>query len=1059
MGHHFATQQWQNLSGRGFSLSYNKDSAEPYLSILSSSKMENTINILHVTDAHINESNRAEIKQRVDALIKYLKVEKQEIDILAFTGDLAFSGQNNEYELFDEVVLCPLKSQLKINQSKILLVPGNHDVDRNAVGLLEFRQTREFSSGREAESAIKGFNESCPRLAKYIDFQSKYSVAGKDGYSYKEHAHGLFTTRKLLIKGMLVGVACFNTAWLCVDDKDQNKLFLTEHQIRTAIEELEGCNLRIALCHHPFEWLHESENEITTVDLKREFQLILTGHLHRPFSVSEATTSFQTLVFTGRALFDGKSGAEVEDGFHLYKVAVSESIVTAQYRKYIRRRNTYDGDNDHAQQGTHSFALSVPIATNAVSALMAHKLSSVSSIIPSEIHKALSSLQGTDTPVFITPKMRSFQFKGGERKIIDKSLSIHDVLTRNTIICGPRDAGKTILLKTLASTEKQSRVAGSRLQAAIYIATTDIPNDIDREMFVSLVEQKSEYSSEDLLHIDLLVCTDVPARNPSEFVKVLMNVCDEYGWTYCAAVGNVIADAFSQDETFGNTLFVEIRPWGPSRIREFANKLFSGTEVDPESAYKFVSECMRTVDLPATPTVISLYMSIFPKAGAGFSSLSFLRLLEKIEQVRLGINEPSSVESLYNRRKILEIMAIKCLAAEDISIKQEELTVIISDFFGPKRLVVDSMVFTHNLVSAGILRAEEDEIGFAHFAFFDYYLALAFKEGLADPLLYTNTLEQSGRVAHSLSLFAGLDRENLTLAEKLMNAVEARFIASGELRLRDLDSHISDLLMPESRKPEEADKVATENLECRIDYEAEDEEYDKQKRSISTNRKKMMEKGRDNSADELTIQITGLHSFYSIFKNLENIDGDLKELYLDRILDFHITTNFTLIDFYFQFSKDEKFRTFAAYLLTWSGHGFMSSSLGNPSLCQTICDVIHSTNSDFKRFLLLLLLSDLRDSRAVAMIEDFIMETDSRAATEILFLHTQNRLIDYEGRDIPVSLIATFKKIFIRRQTKFGGAGNRLNALNEFDKTMRTVKIEHWKSYSSKGLDSKSFAS
>lgn len=1021
--------------------------------------MENTINILHITDAHIKESNKAEIKQRVEALIKYLNAEKEEIDVIAFTGDLAFFGQKNEYDLFEEIVLSPLKSQLKINRAKILLIPGNHDVDRNAVGLVEYQKTRAFSAGVEAEAAIKGFKESCPRLAKYIDFQSKYSVAGKDGYSYKEHAHGLFTTRKLLIKGIPVGVACFNTAWLCVDDEDQKKLFLTEYQIRTAIEALEGCNLRIALCHHPFEWLHESENEIATIDLKREFQLILTGHLHRPFSVSEATTSFQTLAFTGRALFDGKTGAEVEDGFHIYKVAVAESTVIAQYRKYIRRRNTYDGDNDHAQRGTHSFSLSVPIATNAVSALVAHKLSSVSSLISSEIHKALSSLQGTDTPVFITPKIRSFKFKGGERKTVDKSLSIHDLLSRNTIICGPRDAGKTILLKTLASMDKQGGVTGARYQVAIYLATSDMPSDIDRDSFMSLVERKAGYSSDDLLHIELLVCTDVPARNPSEFIKILTNVCDEFGWSYCAAVGNVIADAFAQDEKFENTLFVEVRPWGPSRIREFANKLFSGTEVDPESAYKFVSECIRTVDLPATPTVISLYMSIFPKAGAGFSSLSFLRLLEKIEQVRLGINEPSSVESLYNRRKVLEIMAIKCLATEDISIKQEELTTIISDFFGPKRLAVDPKVFAQNLMNAGILRAEEDEIGFAHFAFFDYYLALAFKEGLADPLSYTNTVEQCGRVAHSLSLFAGLDRENLTLAEKLMNAVEARFVASGELRLKDLDSHISDLLMPESRKPEEADKVATENLECRVDYEAEDEEYDKQKRSISTNRKKMMEKGRDNSADELTMQITGLHSFYSIFKNLENIDGDWKELYLDRILDFHITTNFTLIDFYFQFSKDEKFRTFAAYILTWTGHGFMSSSLGNPSLCQTICDVISNTNSDFKRFLLLLLLSDLRDSRAITMIEDFIMATDSRAATEILFLHTKNRLIDYEGREIPVSLVATFKKIFIRRQTKFGGANSRVNALNEFDKTMRTVNIEHWKSYSSKSFDSKSFAS
>ncbi len=1015
--------------------------------------MENTINILHLTDVHIKESNKPDVKQRIDSLVKYLKEEKEEIDILAITGDLAFSGQQSEYELFENTVLTPLKTQLQINQAKILLIPGNHDIDRDAIGLKEFQRAKDFKTSSEAEELMASYKVPCPRLANYLAYQEKYSIAGKPGYAYKEYAHGLFSTRKLLIKGIPIGIACLNTAWLCAGDEDKNKLFITDYQIRSALEGLEGCNIRIALCHHPFDWLHDSENEISTVDIKREFQVILTGHLHRPVSVGESTTSFQTLLLTGRAFFDGKKTADVEDGFHIYKIAASESRLIAKYRKYIRRRNTYDGDNDHAQQGMHEFPLSIPLAKNALPALVAHKLTSGNSIISSEVHKSLSYLQGTDTPVFVTPKMRSFRFKNGERKTLKKNLTIEDFQGSNVVICGPQDAGKTILLKTLASSEHIGNPAGARSKAAVYLASSELPDDSDTSSLISILESKTGYGSDELLHVELLLCTDVPPKKPSDFIKMLKEVCDKYGWSYVSAVGNVIADTFAQDNNFDDTLFVEICPWGPSRIREFANKLFLGTDVDPEAAYKFVSECIRTVDLPATPTVISLYMSIFPKADSGFSSLSFLRLLERIEQLRIGINEPSSVESLYNRRKVLEFMAVKCLDAGDIQVEQDTLVKIIEEFFKPKRLKVDAKKFAQNLITAGILRAEEDKIEFAHFAFFDYYLALSFKDGMADPMSFTTTVEQCSKVAHALSLFAGLDRENLTLADKLMDAVETRFKASGELRLEDLDAHISALLMPEARKAEDADKVATENLEKRMDYDAEDEEYEKQKRGIATNRKKMMAQGRDSSADELSMQITGLHSFYSIFKNLENIDGEWKELYLDRILDFHITTNFTLIDFYFQFSKDEKFRTFAAYILTWSGHGFMSSSLGNSSLCQTICDVIQNTPNDFKRFLLLLLLSDLRDSRAVSMIEKFVMSTESRAATEILFLHMRNRLVAYEARDIPVSLICTFKNIFVRRQTKFGGASASRKALDEYEKAIRGVKIEHWRNYSSNDTD------
>lgn len=1009
--------------------------------------MKQTINILHLTDIHIKSENKEDVKLRIDALIKYLISEDTEIDLIAITGDLAFSGDKDQYRLFEEFVVAPIKKYLRVSDSKILIVPGNHDVSRKKASMEEHQRVRKLKTSREAENEIRKISKPWDRLAEFQQYQENYSPRNKPDYQFRDYGSGLYSTRKYLIKGVNVGVACLNTAWLCIDDDDCNLLFLSELQIRDSIEGLNNCNLRICLCHHPSDWLHPSESELSVIDLKREFQLILTGHLHCPISVSQIDTNSNSLNLTGRAFFEGKIGADVDDGFHIYKINAAQGTIIAQFRRYIRKRNTYDKDTEHAQDGEHSFNLPIPLAVQPSTALIAQRLSSSNLLISKEIHSTLSQLQGTENPVFITPKIRIFKLKNGVRKTVKDNLSISELFGKNVIICGGQDSGKTILLKTIVSECEKTTKIEARLLSAVYLSVADIPKEPNRENILASIESKLDFPAEEAFHVNLTIAADSVSSKPSEFIKNIKLICDEYGWTFVVSIGNVIADVLVQEPEYSDTLFVEVLAWGPSRIREFARKLFNNTNVNSELAYKFVSDCLRIVDLPATPTVVSLYMSIFPKVGCEISSLSFLRLLEKIEQTRLGSNESTTVDSLYNRRKILQRMAVHSLETNDLYMERDIAVGMVTDFFCKKKLPVSPELFINNLVDSGILRFENELIGFSHFVFFDYYLALSFKDKIISASDYTGDVQKCARVAYALSLFAGLERENLELASNVMNTVESRFHASSELRLKDLDAHISALLMTENRQVRDADKVATENLENGVDYDQADEEYERQKKAVSRNREELLRRGVDSSASELSIQIDGLHAFYSIFKNLENIDGEWKELLLDRILDYHITTNFSLIDFSFQFSKDEKFRTFAAYMLTWTGHGFMSSSLGNPTLCSTICEVIESTKNDFKQFLLLLLLSDLRDSRALGKIGTFVANTESRAATEILYIHVRNRLVDYEEREIPVELVSLFKSIFIKRQSAFGGAKGSGVAKAAFNNAMKEVKIEHWQHY------------
>jgi predicted phosphodiesterase len=1007
--------------------------------------MSVTINILHLTDSHISDENKEDVKIRIDSLVNYIREDGRAIDIIAFTGDLTYSGSEAEFALFEQYVAKPLKKHLRVNDARFIIIPGNHDVNRNKISFVEQERVKAYSSPRQAEQEIGRITTPWTRLEDYLKYQDSGAPKNNPDYDYREYACGLFSSRRFNnLKGISLGVACLNSAWLCANNEDHGRLFLSGKQIRESMQGIKGCDLRIALCHHPRDWFNLSEEELSILDMRRDFSLILTGHLHKPVSVAEIDTTANSLTMTARAFFGGDSGARVQDGFHLYEMSVPTRKIGVSFRKYIRIRNTFDRDTDHAPNGFHEFDLPVPLALQNSSALIVQKLAVHGTGLSKEIHSTLSMLQGTTTPVFVTPKMRSFRFKGGTRRTLEAKVSLGDLIGRSAIICGDKDSGKTILLKTLAAEGERLRSGGPRRPANIYLIGAEIEGSPDRKNFLETLEKRLECDEEDFHGIALTVIVDGFRGKESEHLEMLHGICNEFGWYYVVGMGNVAADVLVQKPEYDETWFVEVQPWGPSRIKEFANKLFEGSDVNSELAYKFVTDCLRTVDLPTTPTIVSLYMSVFSKIGSEISSLSFLRLLEKIEEIKLGADEVGTVDSLYNRRKILQRLAVGCLKSSDIFTERSSVESLIEAYFKPKKLPVMVSEFLDRMIRCGILTEEANLIGFTNFVFFDYYLALAFKDKLIDHASYTSDIAGCARVASALSLFAGLDRENLDLAQRVMNAVEKKGKASSELQLKDLDAHIKTLIVHEKRGASEADVVAQETLQEHDDYDEMDEQYYAQRMEVATTRSRLMKQGLDESISDLALQIQGLHSFYSIFRNLENIDSDWKAIFLDSILDYHITTNFFLIDFYFQFSPDEAFRTFAAYSLTWTGHGFMASSLGNPTMCDSICEVIESTSNDFKKLLLLLLLSELGGAGVLDRMLKFVQATESRAATDMIFMHVRKRLVSYEGKTIPVTLINAFKEVFIRRQTKFGGAASKSAASAAFDGVLKEVKIEHW---------------
>ena len=106
--------------------------------------------ILHISDIHASihptkgQSGHVLRKLR-EAFFKDIVIF-EESDSVIVSGDLTYSGDDKEFELFDKEVIAPLKERLGIANNQIFFAPGNHDTQRNG---FSYSQKKAILSLRE----------------------------------------------------------------------------------------------------------------------------------------------------------------------------------------------------------------------------------------------------------------------------------------------------------------------------------------------------------------------------------------------------------------------------------------------------------------------------------------------------------------------------------------------------------------------------------------------------------------------------------------------------------------------------------------------------------------------------------------------------------------------------------------------------------------------------------------------------------------------------------------------------------------------------------------------
>ncbi len=246
---------------------------------------DNFTTFIHLSDIHFCTNSGdlfdldSDIRIQIEHDLDGIKTNIGEIAGILITGDIAFSGQGEEYTKA-LVWLSRLTKIIGCREQNVWVVPGNHDVKRTLVDqskiIQTFHKTMRDCPVQKVDKELRSFlNDNASKglfepLEDYIKFASRYRCEIKPKKPFWEDEIHLNDGSLLRIRGLTSTIISDRH-----DDNRANKLVLGAFQtILPNSPEITN----MILCHHPPDWLHDQD--MVDRNLKSRARITLLGHKH-----------------------------------------------------------------------------------------------------------------------------------------------------------------------------------------------------------------------------------------------------------------------------------------------------------------------------------------------------------------------------------------------------------------------------------------------------------------------------------------------------------------------------------------------------------------------------------------------------------------------------------------------------------------------------------------------------------------------------------------------------------------------------------------------------------
>lgn len=472
------------------------------------------ISFLHLSDFHLNDSkgvHPAKIQAIVDSLGVYTPIEGI---VIVLSGDIAATGQANQYKIaatFLKRLIPEIRRKYSISEknTKILIVPGNHDIDWGRSTRLDSSKIRSFD---EKERALH-LQQELKSMKNYFSFSDRNGCF----FPYWMHIpFGQLVTRKILHfdNGYRIEANLLNTApFSC--DSDDGLHYLPEDAIHSLTTE-SNADFSLVVMHHSPDWFEFSQKKELENTLSKRCSLAFYGHEHFPGTQNVLYDNGNRIVKQAGGAWWQSSVPTLSDYY--------AALFDTESRKYFLSKFSWNADR------------SAFVATMKQEHILMQKslcgtgLTYQEKYIATVMADSKNTIAQSVSDYFVFPTLRFNASKEYSRgKAIDKMEDFIAFIKENRYVAvmGGSNSGKTTLLK-ITFKELQTQYV------VLYCGTDDITGRSQENILKELVTDTygaDSYSLFQAIPSDkkVIIIDDLHRISPKHLNKFLRGIEDIFG--------------------------------------------------------------------------------------------------------------------------------------------------------------------------------------------------------------------------------------------------------------------------------------------------------------------------------------------------------------------------------------------------------------------------------------------------------------------------------------------------------------------------------------------------
>lgn len=959
--------------------------------------------------------------------LKELNLQKK-IDFIAFTGDLvdkggsSFTSLDDAFLEFEIQVIEKLTNELGLPKNRFIIIPGNHDIDRRAdlksteMGLrLQLSTIDAINDFLNDEHEFLG---STKRIERYKIFEN---TLYED--SEQTRVSNLVTVHNHQIGDLKVGLACLNSSWRCYDsDEDPKYVLIGEKQVMDAVDKIDSCDIKIALIHHPFEEISQIERRFIRDRILSNFDLILSGHVHKEDSYKFSNMFGSTIFSAAPASWTGNIrsfSTEHMNGFTVIDYEYEQGCKLT-YKKYSHNKMKFINNNEVGNDNGEEF-YSFPDNK----ALKDRK--KIKQIIEdiSEVHcetldeHLLTFNTDTAAPkkindLFVLPKLvrkNEDVVEDTLTEVTEQTYTINELCEarENFMLLGVKESGKTILLDKIlmeytTDYEKYGKVP-------VYlnfeeINGTEMDTVISKYINVGIREIRN--GDFDLSNIVLLIDNIKFEERYRKILDKLSMFFSKYpdvkSIITCTSNGEEeIPLEAMYEPLFKLFCVIYVKQFNTKEIKELMFKWFSEKReyIAKRDNLDKIIKTFTALNLPRTPLAVSMFLWIIEKQE-NYSPVNNSQMLENFLERLFAkadtYNVYSSNFTYKNKESMLTDIAYKMYQENKIQYRLSygELRTFIESSLKEKMFDFDVDVILEHFINKGIFTLEwVDSIKYVRFkfgCFFQFYLMKNFDKN-PEFKKYVLTDDNYLNFINELDYYTGLKMDDIETVElvisRMKNAYES-LNAQFEKLPKKIDTPFETIhTIVEKINKEKIETITSELKETEEDY------YESKDLELENQSSKKIEKKIDDmnliqklerhwvlaskilkNSEEITKKGFKVEAFKEVIRASMSYAGLYKIVLMKKKQD----TNEEI---------DEQF--YLVYkLLPFLHQVILTQNIGTAKLNLVIEEVISSEElksfSDFEKFIYTFIYADLNGKHKFKYISELVKNATTYYIKDMIFL-------------------------------------------------------------------------